>query len=774
MDGTCAGKLCPQIFSLVNAEISRVLHQNDDALKNYDLAICLARENGYVNEEALANELTAKFWLKQDHQEFAGTFMQKAYTCYSTWGASRKIEHLLENYHPILSKTWTNGNISADNPSFEKPRKVNWNPQGLDLATLMKASQAISSEILIDNLLRTMMKIVIENAGAEKGFLLLHSDKGLRIAAQGVAEAEEIFVQSYDSSTDAAEKLSMPVVNYAARTRECVVLKNAVTEGRFSNDPYIREHRPKSVLCIPIIYQSKLTGIIYLENRLTPEIFSPDRIEVLQLLTSQIAISIENTMLFEKHRTAEEKYRSIFENAVEGIFLVTTDGQFINANPSMAQILGYASSEELCRQVTDIEHQLYSLPEQRDKVIRMLRKNETLADFEVSFRKKDGSNIWVSLSARAIYDENGELFMIEGFIVDISERKAATDALREREKNLRKENIRLRSDIKDRFRFGRIIGKSQAMQEVYELILKAATSDASVIIYGESGTGKELVAREIHNMGDRKNGNFVPVNCGALPENLLESEFFGYKKGAFTGADTDKKGYLDMAHDGTLFLDELGEISLNFQVKLLRALEDGSYTPLGSQKSRTSDARVVAATNRDLQEAIRKGRMREDFFYRVHIIPIYLPPLRDRTEDIPLLIEHFLKIHSQHEQAPAIPGNIIEALLSHDWPGNVRELQNVLHRYYTLGKIDFLTPSKKVPVMSSDPYSDQIPPDQKAGTLPAEKQDHQAVMVETEKNLIIKALEVHQWNRKKAAEHTGIPLRSFYRKLKRYGIIQND
>ncbi|MBC2716590.1 MAG: sigma 54-interacting transcriptional regulator [Desulfobacteraceae bacterium] len=751
-------------FFLVEAEKARVLKQNDDAVKHYDRAICLARENGYVNEEALANELAAKFWLKRDRHEFAGIFMQKAYACYSLWGASRKIEHLLEKYHPLLSKAWTDSTIVANNASLNKPRQIDWNQQGLDLATLMKASQAISSEILLDNLLRTMMKIVIENAGAEKGFLLLNSKDRLRVAASGVADAKEVFVQSFDSATEKDEKLSLSVVNYAARTRECVVLKNAVTEGRFSNDPYIRKQRPKSVLCIPIIYQSTLTGVIYLENRLTPDVFSPDRIEVLKLLTSQIAISIENTMLFEKHRTAEEKYRSIFENAVEGIFLVTTEGQFVSANPSMAQILGYDSPEELCRQITDIEHQLYTFPEQRDKTLRMLRKNETVADFEVSFRRKDGNHIWVSLSARSIYDENGKLFLIEGFIIDISERKSATDALREREENLRKENIRLRSDIKDRFRFGRIIGKSPAMQEVYELILKAATTDASVIIYGESGTGKELVAREIHEMGDRKNGNFVPVNCGALPENLLESEFFGYKKGAFTGANADKKGFLDLAHAGTLFLDELGEISLNFQVKLLRALEDGSYTPLGSQKTQTSDARVVAATNRDLQEAIRKGLMREDFFYRVHIIPIHLPPLRDRAEDIPLLIEHFLKTHSQHAQAPSIPGNMLEALLSHDWPGNVRELQNVLHRYYTLGKIDLLTPSPKTSVMPKDHLPDP------ENTDPG--QDHQSIMENTEKNIIIKALELHQWNRKNAAAHTGIPLRSFYRKLKQYNIIQ--
>ena len=583
--------------------------------------------------------------------------------------------------------------------------------------------------------------------------------------AKGIANADEIVVQSFDAVSAEAEQLPASVINYVVRTRERLLVNNPANESRFGNDPYIRKFLPKSVLCIPIIYQSKLSGAIYLENRLTPDVFSPDRIEVLRLLTSQIAISIENTLLFEKNRKAEEQYRGIFENAVEGIFQSDPKGQFLSANPAMAHILGYDSPENLCGSVSDIKNQIYVSPEQRDKTLQMLHKNETVADFEVAFRRKDGVHIWVSLSARSIFDENGKLLLIEGFVVDISERKAATDALREREQSLRKENIRLRSDIKDRFRFGRIIGKSPAMQEVYELILKAATTEASVIIYGESGTGKELVAKEIHEMSDRKNSSFVPVNCGAIPENLFESEFFGYKKGAFTGANTDKKGYLDQSHEGTLFLDELGEINLNFQVKLLRALE-GSYTPLGGQAIKESNARIVAATNRDLKEAIRKGAMREDFYYRVHIIPIHLPPLRNRKEDIPLLVEHFLKIHSSKKNEPPITGKILDAMLSYDWPGNVRELQNVLHRYCTLGEIDF---SPTLPNASALSDNNGF-----AEELDAPEQDYQEIMGNVEKKLIIKALEHHQWNRDKAAKYLKIPRTSFFRKLKQHNIIKGD
>ena len=749
-------------FYLVEAEIARVLNQDDKAIHNFDISISLAGKSGYDNEQALANELAAKFWLSRDHHAFAGIFMQRAYAGYAHWGAFSKVEYLYGKYHHMLSRFGAENSDAAIETSLHKNHQLGRSHQGLDFATLMKAYQAISSEIVLDNLLDTMMKIVIENAGAEKGFLLLNSEDRLRITASGVVDSEEIVVQSFESAPDETEKLSLAVVNYAARIRECVVLKNAVTDGQFGNDPYIRKNLPKSVLCIPIIYQSKLTGVIYLENRLTADVFSPDRIEVLRLLTSQIGISIENTMLFEKLRKAEEQYRGIYENSVEGIFLSTVEGRIVSANPSMAQILGYNSSEELCQNVTDIERQLYVTLEQRNKMLRMLQKNETVADFEVEFRRKDGESLWVSLSARSIYDENGEMVFIEGFIVDVSERKAATDALREREQNLRKENIRLRSDIKDRFRFGRIIGKSPAMQEVYELILKAATTDTPVIIDGESGTGKELVAKEIHEKSDRKKGNFVPVNCGAIPENLFESEFFGYKKGAFTGANKDQKGYLDQSQDGSLFLDELGEISLLFQVKLLRALE-GTYTPLGSQTVKKSNARIVAATNRDLKEAIRKGAMREDFYYRINIVPIHLPPLRSRKEDIPLLIEHFWEVHSRDKNDPPVTGKILEELLSYDWPGNVRELQNVLQRYCTLGTIDFLSNSRNI--LESPgivPREIQAPP---------LKQGYPETITETEKVMIIEALERFKWNKSKAALQLGVSRRTFYRKLKKYQLI---
>ena len=240
------------------------------------------------------------------------------------------------------------------------------------------------------------------------------------------------------------------------------------------------------------------------------------------------------------------------------------------------------------------------------------------------------------------------------------------------------------------------------MQQVYELILQAAATDVNVILYGESGTGKELVSKAIHEASDRKEQIFFPVNLGALPENLIESEFFGHKKGAFTGATLDKLGYLDLTDQGTLFLDELGEIDLNTQAKLLRALEGGGFTPVGGTTVKQSDVRIIAATNRDLLEQVREGLVREDFFYRVHVLPISLPSLRERKEDIPLLVDHFLKRYEYQEKGPPITGHVLESMMAYDWPGNVRELQNTLHRYVTLKRLDFLGAPLRAPAPSPE------------------------------------------------------------------------
>ena len=460
-------------------------------------------------------------------------------------------------------------------------------------------------------------------------------------------------------------------------------------------------------------------------------------------------------------KKSEEKYRAIVENAVEGIYQSTIEGKIVSANVSMARILGYDSPQDFIDSVYSLAENVYVDRDERNRFIRLIQENQAVSGFEVEFYKKNKSIIWISLHARAIFDSKGKLAFIEGMILDITEKKKQRDALQNREALLREENIKLKRNIKDRYRFAGIIGKSSGMQDVYDVILKASSTEANVIIYGESGTGKEIVARAIHNLSDRKGGPFVPVNCGAIPENLLESEFFGYKKGAFTGATTDKKGFFDMAHGGTLFLDELGEITLNLQVKLLRVIEGSGYRPVGGKGVIKPDVRIIAATNRNLEHHVAKGLIREDFFYRIHIIPINLPPLRHRKEDIPLLIDHFLKEMAKGDEIPMLSGDMMESFFSHSWPGNVRELQNVLQRYVTMGSFSLLgVTNQKANVLK------------KANLPPAiQEGDNYSAMMDTyERHLLVNTLENCQWNRRKAASKLNIPIRTFHRKLKKHGL----
>lgn len=348
----------------------------------------------------------------------------------------------------------------------------------------------------------------------------------------------------------------------------------------------------------------------------------------------------------------------------------------------------------------------------------------------------------------------------QAMITDIEERKCMEETLRDSEAHLMKENLRLRSTIQERHKFGDIVGKSEAMQEVYELVLMAASSDANLILYGESGTGKELVASTIHNMSDRQARPFVPVNCGAIPENLLEREFFGHRKGSFTGADSDKSGYLDEAEGGTLFLDEIGEIRQDLQVKLLRAIEGGGYSPIGSNELLKPDFRIIAATSRNLAQLVQEGKMRSDFFYRVHVIPIHLPPLRYRKEDIPLLVEHFLKAYDR-KMRPNVTQHLLGRLAEYDWPGNVRELQNVLYRFVTLKRLDLdasaMEPPPSAPVVEVEMEA--------AGDKPL-----QEAIRAFEAKWITAALERHRWNRTRTAKALGIGLRTLQRKMNSCGI----
>lgn len=377
--------------------------------------------------------------------------------------------------------------------------------------------------------------------------------------------------------------------------------------------------------------------------------------------------------------------------------------------------------------------------------------------FEHSYRIRTqwGEVKWVWEQAVGVEfgeeDPEGPSVRVEGFISDITERQ-------KRELGMQREHSELQNKIKARS-FGNIIGNSAPMKDVFDLIMKAASVDDNVIVYGESGTGKELVARAIHDHSRRYDHPYVPVNCGAIPETLFESEFFGHKKGAFTGASQDKEGYLARADQGTLFLDELGEISLMGQVKLLRAIEGGGFTRVGGAEIKMPDLRIIAATNRNLLERVERGEMRRDFFYRIHVIPIHLPPLRERRDDIPLLVEHFLKSYpsgSLHEVTP----DVLDAFMRYDWPGNIRELQNALYQYFTLGTISLGGHEVVVRDGSRPPAR----PDDKSLT---------EAMDAFEQEYIRSVLEANAWHRSRTAEALGVDRRTLFRKMKQYDLEKN-
>jgi len=322
-------------------------------------------------------------------------------------------------------------------------------------------------------------------------------------------------------------------------------------------------------------------------------------------------------------------------------------------------------------------------------------------------------------------------------------------------RRLKSENVQLREKIEELSRADEIVGESPQMQKVLELVRTVAQSDATVLIRGESGTGKELIARAIHANSSRRYFPIVPVNCGALPETLLESELFGHEKGAFTGAQYRRKGRIEMSDGGTLFLDEIGTISMKTQVDLLRVLETKEFTRLGGSKPIRADFRVVCATNQNLEKMVEAGQFREDLYYRVNVFSIYLPPLRERRSDIPVLAQHFLHRFQTHPSRPIseISPEAMDVLVRYDWPGNVRELANAIERAMVIGK---------PPAIKPEDLPFQL---ERATEAPGGDS-----LADLEKVHIARILERTDWNISRAAEILKIDRATIYNKIKRYGL----
>ena len=327
--------------------------------------------------------------------------------------------------------------------------------------------------------------------------------------------------------------------------------------------------------------------------------------------------------------------------------------------------------------------------------------------------------------------------------------------------SLRREVKELRAEVRERYNFSNIVGRSKPMQQLFEVIRRvAARRDASALIIGSTGTGKELVARAIHYNSDRRDAPFMPINCSAIPETLLESELFGHQKGAFTGAHETRRGLIEESQGGTVFLDEINTLSPNLQVKLLRVLQERVVRKVGGRENIPIDIRLVSASNQDLEDAVKRNEFRQDLYYRLNVVPVRLPDLKDRREDIPLLVHHFLQKFAQQHGEPArrFSNEGMRILMTHTWPGNVRELENAVEHALTMGSGEVLTP-EDLPASVTTPERDIV----EEATL------DNATLAEVERRYILRILEKMDGHQIKTAQILGIDRRTLYRRLRQYG-----
>jgi len=435
----------------------------------------------------------------------------------------------------------------------------------------------------------------------------------------------------------------------------------------------------------------------------------------------------------------------ILDSIADGVFTVDQEGRITSFNKAAEKITGFSREDaigQFCHEIFRANTCFEACP-----LKHTAETAENIVNLEVNILNRENKEIPISISTAVVKDKAGKVVgAVETF----------------RDLSLIKE---LHKEIHGQYSFQDILGRSKPMLKLFRILPDIAQSDATVLIQGESGTGKELFATAVHNLSTRKNKPFIKVNCAALPETLLESELFGYKKGAFTDAKRDKPGRFRQAHGGTIFLDEIGDMSKGTQVKLLRVLEQKEYEPLGSNKTEKVDVRIIAATNRDLMEMMHRREFREDLFFRINVIRLTIPPLRERREDIPLLLDHFIERINlkQSKQIKKVSPSALKTLFDYDFPGNVRELENIVEHATILTK-GIEIQSRHLPSYLARKHE----PSPAAGSLP--EGEDMSVLENVERDLIVRALERHRGRTAAAAKELGVHRSTLWRKIKRYGI----
>ena len=449
-------------------------------------------------------------------------------------------------------------------------------------------------------------------------------------------------------------------------------------------------------------------------------------------------------MAQEKKERAEEKLlNAILDSVAEGVFTVDRDFVITSFNRGAERITGFSREEAVGKKCTEVFHA--SICQGACALKRTFETGRDLVDVKADIINHEGKKVPVSITSATLKDEEGDFIGGVETFRDLS-------ALEE-----------LKKEVTGRYSFEDIISKNHRILEMFSILPDVAESDSTVLIEGPSGSGKELFARAIHNLSFRREGPFLAVNCGVLPDTLLESELFGYVRGAFTGAEKDKPGRFEAAKGGTILLDEIGDMAPLLQVKLLRVIEEKEYEPLGSNEKRKADVRIVAATNKDLRELVEKGAFREDLYFRINVIRLELPPLSQRREDIPLLVDFFIDRYNKkmNKDIRRVSDEVMSALMRYDFPGNVRELENIIERAFVLCRSD---------VIEMGCLPEEI---LQSVELPQRARPLGKSFAEEEARIISEALERNGGSRTRTAKELGVDKSTLWRKMKKYDIMDH-
>jgi len=433
-----------------------------------------------------------------------------------------------------------------------------------------------------------------------------------------------------------------------------------------------------------------------------------------------------------------DKLTAVIDSIPDGVLAVDPDRRITFMNRAAERITGYSQQDSLGKHCWEVFHT--NVCKDSCPLKRAMDGTASIVNRPICITHRQGKRVPVSISATLLRDAQGSVI---GGIETLRD----LDLIRQ-----------LQKEYESQYVFEDMLSRSKKMRELFDILPAIAESESTVLIEGESGTGKELVARAIHNLSPRNNAPFVALNCGALPDNLLESELFGYVAGAFTDAKKDKKGRFAIAEGGTLLLDEIGDVSQAMQVKLLRVLQEKTYEPLGGTTSVTADVRVIAATNKRLDQLVKAGSFRNDLYYRVNVMRVQLPLLQDRKEDIPLLVDHFVdRFNRLHQKSvPGFSPPALSLLLNHDFPGNIRELENIIEHASVLCGGSIIRPEHL--------------PEYLHGTRPVPAVEIAGTFAEMEALFLIGALKRNNWSRKDTAAEIGIDPSTLYRKIKKLGL----